>query len=817
MFLAILYLAVRHHAVTGMWSFALEDLATLDFASGVQTVLFLAFALAFAIKVPVFPLHTWLPDAHTEAPTAGSIILAGVLLKLGVYGYLRFGLTALPRGGAAVRAVGRPPRRHRRRLRRPRRVPAEGHEAARRVLLGLAPRARRRRRRRLHDRLALRLDPPDDQPRPLDRRALPPRRRALRAPPHARDRGLRRPRRASCPVTTALFLVATLSSIGLPGLNGFVGEFLILLGTWTSPHRWWAVARRDRSHPLRGLHADARAAGLLESRRARGEPQPARDPPERAPGGGRARRLHDLDRRAARTTCCRAFRRPSRRSGAAFSRRPPPRTGAGRRPRRDHLRPGRARRDRARDHARGGGRPDRASRGVCAADAPRCSRRSRSPPSPCRCTSSPARRSGRPSADGWRPPRSPTWRASSSPRRPRSPSSSPSGTCERAGEERGEFYALLLWGHLGVSLMVRGIDLLVIFIGLETLSLAFYVLAAIFRAVHASSEAGLKYFLTGAFGSAFTLYGIALLFGRSGEPADLVPLAGRPRERSGRRLRAAASPRRASASRCRSRRSTPGRPTSTRECRPRPWPTSRSLRRAPALIVLYRVLTAVYQGALPSRLQTGIAALAILSMTLGNVVALAQRDIKRLLAYSGIAHMGYITITLAIFGRGAFAAAIVYLFAYLVSNAGAFACVSVLYRDETRPHPVGSPRRRRTARAVRGRRAHALLLLARRHSGDRRASSASSSSSAPRSTAGSTASRSSASSTASSPSATICGSSTSSTCANRSRPRVRRRSGHPTAWRSPSARPGFLLFGVFPSGLWRLARSAAESLPFFGP
>ena len=86
----------------------------------------------------------------------------------------------------------------------------------------------------------------------------------------------------------------------------------------------------------------------------------------------------------------------------------------------------------------------------------------------------------------------------------------------RAGQERGEFYALLLWGHVGVSLLTRGLDLLVIFVGLELLSLSFYVLAGIFRGIQASSEAGLKYFLTGAFGSAFTLYGIVFLFAKSG-------------------------------------------------------------------------------------------------------------------------------------------------------------------------------------------------------------------------------------------------------------------------------------------------------------
>src|SRR5690606_33960576 len=61
-----------------------------------QTLMFLAFALAFAIKVPMFPLHTWLPDAHVQAPTPGSVILAGVLLKMGTYGFLRFAMPLFP-------------------------------------------------------------------------------------------------------------------------------------------------------------------------------------------------------------------------------------------------------------------------------------------------------------------------------------------------------------------------------------------------------------------------------------------------------------------------------------------------------------------------------------------------------------------------------------------------------------------------------------------------------------------------------------------------------------------------------------------------
>ena len=96
MLAAIIALAFNHASQFGAPSFALDDLMNLDLSSGVETWLFAAFALAFAIKVPLFPLHTWLPDAHVEAPTAGSVLLAGVLLKLGTYGLLRFNLGLFP-------------------------------------------------------------------------------------------------------------------------------------------------------------------------------------------------------------------------------------------------------------------------------------------------------------------------------------------------------------------------------------------------------------------------------------------------------------------------------------------------------------------------------------------------------------------------------------------------------------------------------------------------------------------------------------------------------------------------------------------------
>ena len=96
MFVAILYVVVAHKTLTGTWTFDLTALQGIVLPRAAQMFLFGAFALAFAIKVPMFPFHTWLPDAHVQAPTGGSVILAAVLLKMGTYGFIRFAMPLFP-------------------------------------------------------------------------------------------------------------------------------------------------------------------------------------------------------------------------------------------------------------------------------------------------------------------------------------------------------------------------------------------------------------------------------------------------------------------------------------------------------------------------------------------------------------------------------------------------------------------------------------------------------------------------------------------------------------------------------------------------
>jgi NADH-quinone oxidoreductase subunit M len=201
--------------------------------------LFLAFAVAFAIKVPVFPLHTWLPDAHTQAPTAGSVILAGVMLKLGTYGFLRFGLFLFPEAAAWFAPVmitlgtvgviyGAVVATMQKDLKRLVAYSSVAHLGF--IVLGTFSLTTQG-----LEGSVLQMVNHGISTGALfllvgmisDRR-------------HTREIAKLKGLQKVAPIFAGVFTVVMLSSIGLPGLNGFVGEFLILLGSFTSA-RWWSV------------------------------------------------------------------------------------------------------------------------------------------------------------------------------------------------------------------------------------------------------------------------------------------------------------------------------------------------------------------------------------------------------------------------------------------------------------------------------------------------------------------------------------------------------------------------------------------------
>jgi NADH-quinone oxidoreductase subunit M len=200
--------------------------------------LFLAFAFAFCIKVPLFPFHTWLPDAHTEAPTAGSVILAGVLLKMGTYGLLRFNLALFPTASryfapliitlaiigiiyGALVAMVQPD------VKRLVAYSSVSHMGF--VVLGLFSFTEMGMQGALYQMLN----------HGVSTGALFLFVGMIYERRHTRMISDFGGLATSMPWFSALFVIASLSSIGLPLLNGFVGEFLILIGTWTSAAVTW--------------------------------------------------------------------------------------------------------------------------------------------------------------------------------------------------------------------------------------------------------------------------------------------------------------------------------------------------------------------------------------------------------------------------------------------------------------------------------------------------------------------------------------------------------------------------------------------------
>ena len=250
----------------------------------------------------------------------------------------------------------------------------------------------------------------------------------------------------------------------------------------------------------------------------------------------------------------------------------------------------------------------------------------------------------------------------------------------RQTRQAGEYYALVLFAATGMMLLASATDLIVVFLALELMSLSLYVLAGYFKTRLTSSEASMKYFILGAFASGFLLYGIALLYGATGSTSlDRIAVAVAAADRSplvliGLGLIVVGFGFKIS--------SVPfhmwvpdvyeGAPTAVTAL-------IATGSKAGAFAALIRVL-AVGLGGLQADWSALFWALAVLTMTLGNVVALVQGNLKRMLAYSSIAHVGYMLVGLVAGGTAGAGAVLFYLLAYTFTTAGAFGVIALSQR-----------------------------------------------------------------------------------------------------------------------------------------
>jgi NADH-quinone oxidoreductase subunit M len=237
MLIGILMIYFYQHSVSGIYSFDILGFQQLGFPQNLQAWVFVLFFIGFAIKVPMFPFHTWLPDAHVEAPTAGSVILAGVLLKMGTYGFVRFSLPMFPWAtmyflkpllilaliGIIYGGLVAMMQKDMKSLVAYSSVSHLGF-----VMLGVFAAT----------------------PVALQGGILQMINHGISTGALFLIVGVVYERRHTrliseygglshiMPVYATVFLVMTLSSIGMPGLNGFIGEFFILQGTFAAPHLW---------------------------------------------------------------------------------------------------------------------------------------------------------------------------------------------------------------------------------------------------------------------------------------------------------------------------------------------------------------------------------------------------------------------------------------------------------------------------------------------------------------------------------------------------------------------------------------------------
>jgi NADH-quinone oxidoreductase subunit N len=241
----------------------------------------------------------------------------------------------------------------------------------------------------------------------------------------------------------------------------------------------------------------------------------------------------------------------------------------------------------------------------------------------------------------------------------------------------GEYYGLILFGAVGMDLMSSAMELVLIFIALEISSIATYILAGFRRRSAASSESSVKYFLLGSFATAFFLYGVALMFGATGstsiaviadslgqyghEPVPLLAYLGIALMFVGLGFKVAAAPFHIW---------TPD------VYEGAPSPVVGFMSTAPKAAVFAVLIRILFQANTPDAARVWLIwVAAALSMTIGNIAALVQDNIKRLLAYSSIAHAGYLLIAFATLPENGIPAAMFYTAAYAAMNVGAFAVV----------------------------------------------------------------------------------------------------------------------------------------------
>jgi NADH-quinone oxidoreductase subunit M len=238
--MATVFIASRN-GVDGVTFDLVEIAENAEFAASTGRWLFFGFAVAFAVKVPIFPLHTWLPDAHTQAPTAGSVVLAGVMLKLGTYGLLRFGLYLFPEAsvwsrylwlGLAVIGIiyGAIAATMQKDLKRLVAYSSVAHLGF--IVLGTFAFTSQ----------ALTGSVMQMVSHGVSTGALFLLVGMIYERRHTREIAELKGIQSVAPIFSAAFMVVMLSSIGVPGLNGFVGEYLILTGTFLAEPWYAAIA-----------------------------------------------------------------------------------------------------------------------------------------------------------------------------------------------------------------------------------------------------------------------------------------------------------------------------------------------------------------------------------------------------------------------------------------------------------------------------------------------------------------------------------------------------------------------------------------------